>query len=118
MVLIYGMLVVCSGAYYLMYLFFERVQKENSAHYEAQLSALQLSALQSRMEAVRAAEDAIRMGAPRSPPPAPDCHRDGSTGRQSCGAGLSGCRPKRLDEGKAIPVVPPAGAGCGIFILF
>lgn len=61
MVLIYGMLVVCSGAYYLMYLFFERVQKENSAHYEAQLSALQLSALQSRMEAVRAAEDAIRM---------------------------------------------------------
>lgn len=61
MVLIYGMFVVCSGAYYLMYLFFERVQKENSAHYEAQLSALQLSALQSRMEAVRAAEDAIRM---------------------------------------------------------
>lgn len=61
MVLIYGMLTVCSGAYYLMYLFFERVQKERSAHYESQLSALQLSALQSRMEAVRAAEDAIRM---------------------------------------------------------
>lgn len=61
LVLFYGLLIVCSGAYYLMYLFFERVQKENSAHYEAQLSALQLSALQSRMEAVRSAEDAIRM---------------------------------------------------------
>lgn len=60
MVLIYGLLVVCSGAYYLMYLFFDRVQKENSAHHEAQLSALQVSALRSRMEAVHAAENAIR----------------------------------------------------------
>ena len=60
MVLVYGLLVVCSGAYYLMYLFFDRVQKENSARYEAQLSALQVSALRSRMEAVKAAEDVIR----------------------------------------------------------
>ena len=60
MVLVYGLLVVCSGAYYLMYLFFERVQRENSARYEAQLSALQVSALRSRMEAVKAAENAIR----------------------------------------------------------
>ncbi len=59
-VLIYGLMIVCSGAYYLMYLFFDRVQKENSARYEAQLSALQVSALRSRMEAVRAAENAIR----------------------------------------------------------
>ena len=59
-VLIYGLMMVCSGAYYLMYLFFERVQKENSARYEAQLSNLQVSALRSRMEAVKAAEDAIR----------------------------------------------------------
>ena len=59
MVLIYGLLVVCSGAYYLMHLFFDRVQKENSARYEAQLSTLQLSALQSRMEAVKAAENAV-----------------------------------------------------------
>ena len=59
-VLIYGLLIVCSGAYYLIYLFFERVQKENSALHEAQLSAFQLSALQGRMEAVKAAEDAIR----------------------------------------------------------
>ena len=35
MVLFYGLLIVCSGAYYLMYLFFERVQKENSALHEA-----------------------------------------------------------------------------------
>lgn len=59
-VLTYGLLIVCSCAYYLMYLFFDRVQKENSARYEAQLSTLQVSALRSRMEAVKAAEDAIR----------------------------------------------------------
>lgn len=61
LVLIYGLLAVCGCAYYLMYLFFERVQKENSARYEAQLSALQLSALQSRMDAVKAAGDVIRV---------------------------------------------------------
>lgn len=60
LILICCLLVVCSCSYYLMYLFFERVQKENSARYEAQLSTLQVSALRSRMEAVRAAEDVIR----------------------------------------------------------
>lgn len=60
LVLIYGLLMVCSGAYYSMYLFFDRVQKESSARYEAQLSTLQVSALRSRMEAVKAAENAIR----------------------------------------------------------
>ena len=60
MVLVYGLLIVCSSAYYLMYLFFDRVQKENNARYEAQMSTLQLAALRSRMEAVKAAEDAIR----------------------------------------------------------
>lgn len=59
-VLTYGLMIVCSGAYYLMYLFFDRVQKENSARYEAQLSTLQVSALRSRMDAVKAAENAIR----------------------------------------------------------
>ena len=61
LILVVSLLVVCGCAYYLMYLFFERVQKENSARYEAQLSALQLSALQNRMEAVQAAENVIRM---------------------------------------------------------
>lgn len=60
LILMGSLLVVCGCAYYLMYLFFERVQKENSARYEAQISALQVSALRSRMEAVRAAENAIR----------------------------------------------------------
>ena len=60
LVLVYGLMVVSSGAYYLMYLFFDQVQKENSARYEAQLSTLQVSALRSRMEAVRAAENTIR----------------------------------------------------------
>ncbi|MBM6886953.1 sensor histidine kinase [Pseudoflavonifractor phocaeensis] len=60
LIFICSLLVVCGCAYYLMYLFFDRVQKENSTRYEAQLSILQVSALRSRMEAVRAAEDAIR----------------------------------------------------------
>lgn len=60
LVLVYGLLTVCSGAYYLMYLFFDQAQKENSARHEVQISNLQLSALQSRMEAVKAAEDVIR----------------------------------------------------------
>lgn len=60
LILVGSLLVVCSCAYYLMYLFFERVQKENIARYEAQISALQLSALRSRMEAVKAAENVIR----------------------------------------------------------
>lgn len=60
LVLFYGLMVACSSAYYLMYLFFDRVQKENSARYEAQLSTLQVSALRSRMEAVKAAENVIR----------------------------------------------------------
>ena len=60
LIFICSLLVVCGCAYYLMYLFFDRVQKENSARYEAQLSILQVSALRSRMEAAWAAEDAIR----------------------------------------------------------
>ena len=57
---IYGLLILCGCAYYLMYLFFERVARENEAQRSAHLSALQLSALQSRMDAVRATEDTIR----------------------------------------------------------
>ena len=60
-IFICSLLVVCGCSYYLMYLFFERVQKENRAIYEAQLSVLQLSALRGRMEAVRVAEHSIRM---------------------------------------------------------
>lgn len=59
-VVMYSLLIVCGCAYYLMYLFFERVGRENEARHNAQLSALQLSALQSRMDAVRASENTIR----------------------------------------------------------
>ena len=48
------------GAYSILMLLFSNVRMEAEARYEAQLSALQLSALQSRMEAVKAAENAIR----------------------------------------------------------
>ena len=60
-IVLYGLIVVCACAYYLMYLFFERVQQEDEARRNAQLSALQLSALQSRMEAVQAVEETIRV---------------------------------------------------------
>jgi hypothetical protein len=63
MALLYGLLMVCGCSYYLMYLFFERVQTENNARHESEISTLQLSALRSRMEAVKAAEESIR-GAP------------------------------------------------------
>ena len=48
------------GFYSILMFLFSNVRKEAEARYSAQLSALQLSALQSRMEAVKAAEDAIR----------------------------------------------------------
>ncbi|HIZ30706.1 MAG TPA: GHKL domain-containing protein [Candidatus Fournierella merdipullorum] len=60
MVLLYALLAVCACSYYLMYLFFERVQQETDARYESRLASMQLSALQSRMEAVKAAENAVR----------------------------------------------------------
>ena len=49
------------GVYSILMFLFSNVRREAEARYSAQLSALQLSALQSRMEAVRAAENAIRM---------------------------------------------------------
>ena len=48
------------GFYSILTFLFSSVRKEAEARYSAQLSALQLSALQSRMEAVRAAENTIR----------------------------------------------------------
>ena len=48
------------GVYSILMFLFSNVRKEAEARHSAQLSTLQLSALQSRMEAVKAAEDAIR----------------------------------------------------------
>lgn len=48
------------GFYSILMFLFTSIQKEAETRHSAQLSALQLSALQSRMEAVKAAEDAIR----------------------------------------------------------
>lgn len=48
------------GFYSILTFLFSIVRKEADARHNAQLSVLQLSALQSRMEAVRAAENAIR----------------------------------------------------------
>ena len=59
--IMYSLLLTCSFAYYLMFLFFERVQKENDAQHNKQLLEVQISALQSRIEAVGTAENALRM---------------------------------------------------------
>ena len=48
------------GVYSILMFLFTSVKNEMEARLNAQMSALQLSALQSRMEAVKAAEDAIR----------------------------------------------------------
>lgn len=48
------------GVYSILMFFFTSIKHEMEARHNAQMSALQLSALQSRMEAVKAAEHAIR----------------------------------------------------------
>ena len=48
------------GFYSILMFLFSSIRKEAEARHSAQMSALQLSALQSRMEAVKAAENAIR----------------------------------------------------------
>ena len=48
------------GVYSILMFFFTSIKNEMEARHNAQMSALQLSALQSRMEAVKAAEMAIR----------------------------------------------------------
>ena len=49
------------GFYSLLMILFSSLQKESQARYHSQLSALRLSALQSRIEAVKAAEESIRV---------------------------------------------------------
>ena len=53
-----GLLIL--GVYSILMFFFTSIKNEMKARQDAQLSTLQLSALQSRMEAVKAAENAIR----------------------------------------------------------
>ena len=48
------------GVYSILMLLFTSIKNEMEARHDAQMSALQLSAFQSRMEAVKVAEDAIR----------------------------------------------------------
>lgn len=52
--------VLMVGFYWVLLFLFSNLQKESEIRHSAQISALQLSALQSRMEAVKAAEDVIR----------------------------------------------------------
>lgn len=61
LVALYGLLDVCGCAYFLMYLFFVRVKRDNDAQHSQHLLEVQLSAPQSRMEAVQTSEEAIRI---------------------------------------------------------
>ncbi len=60
LVLVYGLLIVCGGAYYLMYLFFDHIQRENEAQNNRKLLELQISVLQRRMETMKMAEEVLR----------------------------------------------------------
>ncbi len=57
----FSVLALCGGAYYTMYIFFERVQSETETKNNQKLLAVQLSGLQSRMEALSSAEEKIRI---------------------------------------------------------
>lgn len=56
----YGLLAVCGSAYYFMYVFFEHVQKQAQANSQRDMLRLQVSALESRMDAVRTTENTLR----------------------------------------------------------
>ena len=58
---LYGTLLVCACAYWLMYLFFDRIQQETEARNSRHLREVQVSALNERIEAVHRAEQAIRV---------------------------------------------------------
>lgn len=97
-----SLLIVCGCSYYLMYLFFEGVQKENDARHEVQLSVLQVSALQSRMEAVRAAENAIRTERHDLRHRLQTVAELVGRGDKEAALNFLDTAQKRLDEGKAI----------------
>lgn len=57
----FAVLALCGGAYYIMYIFFERVQSEIETKNNQKLLSVQVSGLQSRMEALSSAEEKIRI---------------------------------------------------------
>lgn len=61
LVLLYGLLVICGCAYGLMFLFFHTILQESQARHSHRLLELQVSALQGRIDAVRAVEEATRV---------------------------------------------------------
>ena len=85
----------------LMFLFFS-VRKEAETRHSAQMSALQLSALQSRMEAVRAAEDAVRMERHDLRHRLQAAAELVSRGDRDAALDFLDAAQKRLDEGKAV----------------
>ena len=61
MMVMYGFLIVCVCSYLLIYLFFNKVQQEYDSQRNNDLLLAQVSALQGRLEATRAADEAIRI---------------------------------------------------------
>ena len=60
-VVMYGFLIVCACTYYLIYLFFQKVQQESEMQSNQSLMAVQIAALKSRIETTDATEQAIRL---------------------------------------------------------
>lgn len=58
---VYGLLIVCGVSYYLMYLFFEQVQTRNEMETSQKMLSLQVTGLQSRIQAVNATEERVRI---------------------------------------------------------
>ena len=59
-VILYGLVLVCSCAYALIYLFFEQVQRNIEARNGQMLLQTQVAAMQGRMNAIQAAEEQMR----------------------------------------------------------
>ena len=60
-VLVYGPLFICGCAFYLMYLFFDRVRQEDETRAGQNMLQVQVDALRRRTEAVNSAAEAVRL---------------------------------------------------------
>lgn len=61
LIVMYSTLIICSCAYALIYLFFEKVQQEYEAQRNSDLLSMQLHAVGGRIEAIQVAEDKVRI---------------------------------------------------------
>ena len=105
------------GFFSVVLFLFSSIQRETEARHSAELAALQIAGLRSRMDAVREAEEVVRL---ERHDLRHRLHTAAELVRQ--GADRGGAEPHRRGPGPsggepARPLVPPAGAGRGLFRL-